>query len=61
MNNILFVGHGGCFMREKYDLNEMLKEIEEDEKCARTSQGKASQDDIQKMLVAKKKKEKETR
>lgn len=47
-------------MREKYDLNEMLKEIEEDEKGTHANQGKVSQADIQKMLMAKKKKEKET-
>lgn len=47
-------------MREKYDLKEMLKEIEKDEKGTRSEGGKVSQNDIQKMLMAKKKKEKET-
>jgi len=47
-------------MREKYDLNQMLKEIKEDEKVTHASQGKVSQDDIQRILMAKKKKEKKT-
>ena len=47
-------------MREKYDLNAMLKEIEQDEKGTHSKSGKVSQDDIQKMLMAKKKKDKET-
>jgi len=47
-------------MREKYDLNEMLKDIAKDEKGTRSEGGKVSQDNIQKMLMAKKKKDKET-
>ena len=47
-------------MREKYDLNEILKEIEKDENGTGNETGKVSQDDIQKMLMAKKKKDKQT-
>ena len=45
-------------MREKYDLNEMLKEIEADENGIRSKNQQVSQDEIQKMLMKKKKKEK---
>ena len=47
-------------MREKYDLNEMLKEIEQDEKTVHQGSQKVSQNDIQKMLMQKRKKKKES-
>ena len=43
-------------MREKFDLNQMRQEIEEDEKVNRQDSKKVSQDDIQRMLMAKRKK-----
>ena len=43
-------------MREKYDLNQMLKEIEQDEKNVQDGRQKVSQNDIQKMLMQRKKK-----
>jgi len=43
-------------MQEKFDLKEMLKEIEEDEEGFQNKAKLASQDDIKKIFLAKKKK-----
>lgn len=46
-------------MAEKFDLNKMLKEIEEDERLLGKQKGKLSQDAIKKMMQEKARKSKE--
>ena len=47
-------------MREKYNLSDLLKEIEADENTTMDSSQKVSQNDIQKLLMQKKKKKENT-
>ncbi len=48
-------------MAEKYDLAEMLKEIEEDKKAVKKIEKKwASQDDIKEMIKERKRKKEES-
>lgn len=42
-------------MADKYDLKKMLEEIQEDEKHVRSATRHLSQDDIKKMMAAKRK------
>lgn len=44
-------------MEKRYDLEQMRKEIIEDEQLGRPKENKLSQDDIQKMLLNRQKKE----
>ena len=46
-------------MPEIYDLNEMLREIEEDEKVEFIKSRKMSQEEIQKMVIEKREERKE--
>jgi hypothetical protein len=47
-------------MREKFDLKQMLEEIEKDKNLSRQKNNKMSQDDILKMIQEKKKREKQS-
>jgi hypothetical protein len=51
---------GELYMRERYNLDQLLKEIKDDEKLSGNQSQTASQEDIQKMILLKKAKRKNT-
>ena len=51
------IASGMIKMDERYDLEQMRKEIIEDEKLGRPKDKKVSQEEIQKMLLKRQKKE----